>query len=155
MFQDESYCNRNPCDSNLPTGESFGKTIDFHFSNCYVTNVSDVFLETVIMEMNIYNSAGLYVSRSMQVIYQIFMFLMMMMTMMIIIMRLIGFNLHKNLRFRGLIYPSSSNDNRVKGHIEHMPHWLKKYVHEFLCKNIITCRNVKFTRLDWSNSVWL
>nr|XP_034310672.1 uncharacterized protein LOC105333550 [Crassostrea gigas] len=65
--RDESYCNRNPCDSNLPTGESFGKTIDFHFSNCYVTNVSDVFLETVIMEMNIYNSAGLYVSRSMQI----------------------------------------------------------------------------------------
>lgn len=73
-FQEGSYCNRNPCDSNLPTGESFGKTIDFHFSNCYVTNVSDVFMETVIMEMDIYNSAGLYVSRSMQVIYQIFMF---------------------------------------------------------------------------------
>lgn len=32
-------------------------------------------METVIMEMDIYNSAGLYVSRSMQVIYQIFMFL--------------------------------------------------------------------------------
>uniref|UniRef100_A0A8W8M842 EGF-like domain-containing protein n=1 Tax=Magallana gigas TaxID=29159 RepID=A0A8W8M842_MAGGI len=64
--RDVSYCNRNPCDSNLPTGESFGKTIDLPFSNCYAMNVSDVSTETVTMEMDVYNSAGLFISRSVQ-----------------------------------------------------------------------------------------
>ncbi|XP_052682288.1 uncharacterized protein LOC128162907 [Crassostrea angulata] len=65
--RDESYCNTNPCDSNLPTGESFGKTIDLPFSNCHAMNVSDVSTETVTMEMDVYNSAGLYISRSLQI----------------------------------------------------------------------------------------
>ncbi|XP_065929746.1 uncharacterized protein [Magallana gigas] len=65
--RDGSYCNRNPCDSNLPTGESFGKTIDLPFSNCYAMNVSDVSIETVTMEMDVYNSAGLFISRSLQI----------------------------------------------------------------------------------------
>nr|XP_034310664.1 uncharacterized protein LOC117684080 isoform X3 [Crassostrea gigas] len=65
--RDQSYCNTNPCDSNLPTGESFGITIDLPFSNCHAMNVSDVFTETVTMEMDVYNSAGLYVSRSLQI----------------------------------------------------------------------------------------
>lgn len=65
--RDYSYCNRNPCDSNLPTGESFGKTIDLPFSNCYAMNVSDVSTETITMEMDVYNSAGLFISRSVQI----------------------------------------------------------------------------------------
>lgn len=66
-IRDQSYCNRYPCDENLPTGESFGKTIDLQFSNCYAMNVSDISTETVTMEMDIYNSAGLYVSRNLQI----------------------------------------------------------------------------------------
>nr|XP_034310671.1 uncharacterized protein LOC117684082 [Crassostrea gigas] len=65
--RDQSYCNINPCDSNLPTGESFGRTIDLPFSNCDTMNVSDVSTETVTMEMDVYNSAGLYVSKSLRI----------------------------------------------------------------------------------------
>lgn len=63
-IRDQSYCIRHPCDDNLPTGEAFGNTIDLPFSNCYAMNVSDVSTETVTMEMDVYNSAGLYVSRN-------------------------------------------------------------------------------------------
>nr|XP_022304679.1 uncharacterized protein LOC111111817 [Crassostrea virginica] len=63
----QHYCNTIPCDTNLPTDESFGRTINLPFSNCNVMNVSDVSTETVKMEMDIYNSAGLYIRREVQI----------------------------------------------------------------------------------------
>ncbi|XP_062613909.1 uncharacterized protein LOC134275662 [Saccostrea cucullata] len=65
--RDSIYCNLHPCDENLPTGESFGKTIDLDFENCYAMNVSDVSTEVVRMEMDFYNSAGLYVTRHIEI----------------------------------------------------------------------------------------
>ncbi|XP_022305312.1 uncharacterized protein LOC111112206 isoform X3 [Crassostrea virginica] len=65
--RDQHYCNSNPCDTNLPTDESFGRTINLPFSNCDAMNVSDVSTETVNLEMDIYNSAGLYIRREVQI----------------------------------------------------------------------------------------
>ncbi|XP_062613910.1 uncharacterized protein LOC134275663, partial [Saccostrea cucullata] len=65
--RDSSYCNLHPCDTNLPTGESYGRTIDFHFENCYAMNVSNVSTEVVRMEMDFYNSAGLYVTEHLEI----------------------------------------------------------------------------------------
>lgn len=45
-------------------GELFGKIIDFLFLNCYVMNVSDVFMEIVIMEIDVYNLVGFFILRS-------------------------------------------------------------------------------------------
>ncbi|XP_062608961.1 uncharacterized protein LOC134270731 [Saccostrea cucullata] len=66
--RDSIYCNEHPCDTNLPTGESFGKTIDLDFENCYAMNVSDVSTEVVRMEMDFYNSAGLYATEQIEIV---------------------------------------------------------------------------------------
>lgn len=69
FFQDTNYCNINPCDDNLPNGDSLGRTITFDINNCHAMNVSDVSTERVDIRMDIYNSAGLSISRSVQVIH--------------------------------------------------------------------------------------
>ncbi|XP_022304673.1 uncharacterized protein LOC111111813 [Crassostrea virginica] len=65
--RDQYYCNTNPCDTNLPTGESFGVTINLPFSNCYAINISNMSTETVNLEMDIFNSAGLFIRKEMQI----------------------------------------------------------------------------------------
>ncbi|XP_056008078.1 uncharacterized protein LOC125667473 isoform X3 [Ostrea edulis] len=65
--RDTNYCNINPCDHNLPNGDSLGKTITFNINNCHAMNVSDVSTEIVDIQMDIYNSAGLSISKSIQI----------------------------------------------------------------------------------------